>query len=180
MDCGKSQYETVLQFDHRDPSQKVGELATLDLWMSKGLAVFEAELEKTDCVCISCHKLRTRRRAPPLSTQPSAVRKRATMMVQREKEREHIMMVGMCECGCNTPITEANITEIEFDHVDPRTKHKPVSQLRVSPRLHAEEMKKCRVLLAACHLRITRAYEANERMKAREKIGMETLPHLYK
>lgn len=54
--CGFS-HPAVLDFDHRDPNQKIMEVGTL---VSEGysLEVIEAEIAKCDVLCSNCHRIR--------------------------------------------------------------------------------------------------------------------------
>jgi len=57
MDCGVKYPPYVMDFDHRDPSQKVGGinwLITNGTWEQ-----VLAEIEKCDLVCSNCHRIRT-------------------------------------------------------------------------------------------------------------------------
>jgi transcription elongation factor Elf1 len=56
MDCGISYPYYVMDFDHRNPSEKSGNLARM------GASPFEeiiAEIAKCDLVCANCHRERT-------------------------------------------------------------------------------------------------------------------------
>lgn len=55
-DCCKQYNPWVMQFDHRDPSQKKYEIS----WMeSYGLKKLMRDIEKCDLVCANCHAERT-------------------------------------------------------------------------------------------------------------------------
>lgn len=57
-DCGQSYPSYVMDFDHRDPSTKMFELAKAKLY---GEARIRAEIAKCDVVCANCHRARTYR-----------------------------------------------------------------------------------------------------------------------
>jgi hypothetical protein len=59
-DCGESYPPYVMDFDHRDPSQKSFNLGTGALVYSR--AKVEAEIAKCDLVCSNCHRERTYQR----------------------------------------------------------------------------------------------------------------------
>ena len=47
--------ERFMDWHHRDPNDKVGEVYVL--WKNKGLAAAFAEIEKCDCYCSNCHRI---------------------------------------------------------------------------------------------------------------------------
>jgi hypothetical protein len=55
-DCGESD-PVVLEFDHRDPSKKVDDIANMIRYAS--WKRIEKEMKKCDVVCANCHKRRT-------------------------------------------------------------------------------------------------------------------------
>ncbi len=57
MDCGGRFPVVCMDFDHRDPTQKVREIS----YMVKGCRIEDilAEIEKCDLVCANCHRIRT-------------------------------------------------------------------------------------------------------------------------
>lgn len=59
MDCGVRYPPYVMDFDHRDPLDKVASVSSL---MTKGWAVVLAEIAKCDLVCSNCHRIRTHSR----------------------------------------------------------------------------------------------------------------------
>ena len=58
MDCGVEYPYYVMDFDHRDPSQKS---FTIGLIVGQGqpIALLMQEIEKCDVVCSNCHRIRT-------------------------------------------------------------------------------------------------------------------------
>lgn len=56
-DCGVQYNPWVMDFDHRDPTEKVGGIGPLIKRGSWDLLL--AELEKCDVVCANCHRERT-------------------------------------------------------------------------------------------------------------------------
>ena len=56
VDCGESDL-VVLDFDHRDPTQKIQTVAALT--RTAPLAVLLAEIAKCDVRCGNCHRIRT-------------------------------------------------------------------------------------------------------------------------
>jgi predicted transcriptional regulator len=59
MDCGGKYPPYVMDFDHRDPSQKMGEVTRL---VSSGEKRVLEEVAKCDVVCANCHRERTHSR----------------------------------------------------------------------------------------------------------------------
>ena len=57
-DCGRRYPPHVMQFDHRDPSGKVGPIANMKN-AADGMPAFLAELAKCDVLCANCHCERT-------------------------------------------------------------------------------------------------------------------------
>lgn len=67
MDCGETHPPWAMEFDHRDPTTKLGDVATM---MGRGNAKNPQrlldEIAKCDLVCVLCHRYRTfgQRRSP--------------------------------------------------------------------------------------------------------------------
>lgn len=60
VDCGEAD-PIVLEFDHRDQSTKLHNVANLITGMGK-MAILITEIEKCDVVCANCHRRRTHSR----------------------------------------------------------------------------------------------------------------------
>lgn len=60
-DCGNRFPWYVMEFDHRSPGDKVGDIANMKNYVT-GLPKFLAELAKCDVVCANCHAARTHHR----------------------------------------------------------------------------------------------------------------------
>src|SRR6185369_7835124 len=60
-DCGGWFNPWVMDFDHRDPSQKVSSISQM-LTGAIPMAMIYAEVEKCDLVCSNCHRDRTHKR----------------------------------------------------------------------------------------------------------------------
>lgn len=56
-DCGIKYPPYVMDFDHRDPSEKVADLATFSRCAGRDRVL--AEIAKCDVVCSNCHRERT-------------------------------------------------------------------------------------------------------------------------
>lgn len=136
----------AFHFDHRNPLEKIDAVCRYRYWACKPLSEFVNEIKKCDCVCIPCHKRRTRERNPAKNPPPKAV------VLSKLKELEIARNIGYCQCGCGKLLNE---NDMEFHHVDPSTKIAAVSSLRKRPRMHEEEIKKCIVITSKCHKEIT-------------------------
>lgn len=69
IDCGYAENPVALDFDHRDPEQKIRKIAEMRNYSWKRIL---AELDKCDIRCANCHRIKTynlnqtqRRRAVP-------------------------------------------------------------------------------------------------------------------
>jgi hypothetical protein len=60
MDCGYRAHAEALDFDHRDPDTKGGNIAQMT--SSASLERIIVEIEKCDVVCANCHRVRSARR----------------------------------------------------------------------------------------------------------------------
>lgn len=58
VDCGNDNV-IVLEFDHRDPGSKLGNVGTMT--MSKRWQRVRAEIDKCDVRCVNCHRRKTAR-----------------------------------------------------------------------------------------------------------------------
>lgn len=54
MDCGQRYPHYVMDFDHRDPTEKL-----FSVGRGRGLKALLAEIAKCDLVCANCHRVRT-------------------------------------------------------------------------------------------------------------------------
>lgn len=63
MDCGGTFPPECMDFDHRDPAEKIAGVKTMK---TRGIAAMMTEIAKCDLVCSNCHRIRTRRRASDL------------------------------------------------------------------------------------------------------------------
>lgn len=69
VDCGNPD-PVVLEFDHRDPKQKLGAVSMMV--MSKRWARVRAEIEKCEVRCVNCHRRKTARDYRWLALAPSS------------------------------------------------------------------------------------------------------------
>ena len=80
VDCGESD-PVVLEFDHRDPASKVGNIGDIINRAGWGLARLQTEIAKCDVRCCNCHRRRTAGErhwvlppAVPVADRPAALR----------------------------------------------------------------------------------------------------------
>jgi hypothetical protein len=59
IDCGYAEHAEALDFDHRDPSLKVADIASM---LNATWAAITAELDKCDVRCACCHRVKTHRK----------------------------------------------------------------------------------------------------------------------
>lgn len=59
VDCGEAD-PLVLEFDHRDPATKHGNIADIICRAGWGMKRLQAEIAKCDVRCCNCHRKRTR------------------------------------------------------------------------------------------------------------------------
>ena len=64
----------------------------------------------------------------------------------REYIRQYLLINPCVDCG------NADIRVLQFDHIDPSTKHKCIGQLVDSKKKMLEEIAKCEVRCANCHM----------------------------
>lgn len=63
VDCGRHYPPVVMDFDHRDPSVKLGSISSLAHRGTLSLDRLLTEIAKCDLVCANCHRLRTHARS---------------------------------------------------------------------------------------------------------------------
>lgn len=58
MDCGIQYPSYVMDFDHRNPKEKISTISRIirDMWSKKRILL---EIEKCDLICANCHRIRT-------------------------------------------------------------------------------------------------------------------------
>lgn len=137
-DCGKHFPSYVLDFDHRDPSQKVAEVSLLAKLSYKWETVLR-EIEKCDLVCSNCHHLRTYQGD---SNYRSRRHVRHRKVIDRLK----------AEIPCLDCDTHFQPCQMEFDHTGVGTKVNNISQM-LGGRSEAlvAEIAKCHLVCSNCH-----------------------------
>jgi hypothetical protein len=162
MDCGGVFPPHVMDFDHRDPTQKSFSLAAEKVLL-KNRKVLEAEVAKCDVICANCHRIRTALQYASgildfgfkASSEPAA-----TPLMQRRREQWHrrrgqqmdvlirLRQLPCADCGRTFPVCA-----MEFDHRPGLQKIGLVSQMagRVTIRTLLEEVAKCDIVCTNCH-----------------------------
>ena len=146
-DCGRRFPPYVMDFDHRDPSQKLGDV--MGMAGKAATASVLAEAGKCDIVCANCHTLRTlaQPRKVPWSTDRETARKRASWR-RHAKILWHLRDVPCADCGCRLPPEG-----MQFDHRDPSLKRYRVTSMigRAGAGRILEEAAKCDIVCPNCH-----------------------------
>jgi formate-dependent nitrite reductase cytochrome c552 subunit len=151
-DCGGRFEPHQMDFDHRDPSSKLFNLAA-GRAMLMSTSKLRAEADKCDVVCANCHRLRTRQRwvGKPRKGRygsPSAQRNVARW-TRRTELLAKLRAVPCADCGGRYPFAA-----MDFDHRDPTTKQFTVSRMHIQRTTEEEifaEVAKCDVVCANCH-----------------------------
>jgi hypothetical protein len=172
MDCGGRFPPYAMDFDHRDPTQKLFDIAS-GKSMLKSRASLEAEVAKCDVICANCHRQRThaRQQAGEFRIPHPALKARTPMRDRKlrefhERRREHVPLLRAyrstpCfDCGQRFPWFV-----MEFDHRDPEIKRRNVPQMAGSVSLMnlLKEIEKCDIVCANCHR--VRTYSRREQVR---------------
>jgi hypothetical protein len=129
-DCGKRYDPYVMDFDHRDPSEKKREISHLLNKTSSPWPRIVEEISKCDVVCVNCHRLRTWH--PP-----------------RRLDKRRLLIISLKNRPCTDCGGTFHYCQMDFDHVR-GSKVKEVSLLK-SQRKIQDEAEKCDVVCANCH-----------------------------
>jgi hypothetical protein len=124
-----------MDFDHRDPTQKLFNVAGKSLL--KNRAVLEAEIARCDIVCANCHRGRTH----------------ALRMFHATREEQGGLLTAFRSTPCFDCHRQFPWFVMEFDHRDPARKRSDVPFLagRVGLMRLLEEIEKCDIVCANCH-----------------------------
>jgi hypothetical protein len=134
VDCGGSFPTCVMEFDHRDPTEKVRAISRMKTFPWKAVVT---EIEKCDLVCTCCHRLRTAKGDVSFHTRRYKFHR---SIVDALKTR-----TPCADCGKNL-----QPTQMDFDHLCDKVSN--VSHLLDgdTERL-VSEIKKCQIVCANCH-----------------------------
>jgi len=98
------------EFDHIDPSTKIGDVSTLP--MKQMLE----EAPKCRCLCTKCHRKYTIK---------NLVSKKKEVELAKQFIKEYKLNLGGCQEPCCKDVFDPeNLGFYEFDHIDFKTKHK--------------------------------------------------------
>lgn len=140
-DCGKIFDSFCMDFDHL--FGKIKSVSRMLLENASKDSILE-EIKKCDLVCVLCHNIRTNIRLVRCSE------KKHTKYVARNITIINKAKNKPCKI-CGNQYSSYNM---HFDHIDPSTKFKNISQLKsVTVKTLLLEMEKCQVLCALCHRR---------------------------
>ena len=150
-DCGGTFPPWVMDFDHRDPTQKSFNVMTgRAMLMSR--ARLTAEVEKCDIICANCHAVRTytwllTRDRPPSGTSPRLEQKRRYWRAHAGL-LEQLRDVPCADCGLHFAWYV-----MQFDHRDSSQKNYTVTRMigRAGRAKILEEAAKCDIVCANCH-----------------------------
>lgn len=137
VDCNKIFSPYIMDFDHRDPSEKLYEISYL---INKSTAPWSRileEIKKCDIICVNCHRLRTWKKGS-----------QSLFLEKRRKLSIKLKDVSCFDCG-----KRFHYSQMDFDHVRGE-KIGPVSQMK-SCKAVLEEAAKCDVVCANCHRKRT-------------------------
>ena len=142
--CGDDDY-THKEFDHIDPSTKLGDVSTLPV---KRMV---EEAPKCRSACTKCHRKKTIK---------NIVSDRKHVEIAKEFVKQYKIKL----CGCQNPnckdiFDPENLGFYEFDHIDFKTKYKSISDLATggcSIEILMKELIKCILLCSYCHAEKTK------------------------
>jgi len=148
--CGEMDID-VLEFNHLDPKEKVGNISNLG---SKRL--IDEETKKTNILCRYCHGLETEKlRIERAKNRKSRFNENWTRVKNYNKIKAYIkskkLEIGSC-LACKRKITEENYFCFDFDHIDPSNKTYEISKMVNKPFSNEEidnEISKCNLLCSS-------------------------------
>lgn len=141
-DCGKSLPYFCMDFDHRDPTDKIKNIKVIKSCPSKKHIM--EEIEKCDLICVNCHRLREvvrKETKGEFYSSSHVVTNRVRGFLVREKSKPCLDCSHSFHPAC-----------MDFDHVRGQ-KIGEVSQLarRFGLERLSGEIRKCDLVCACCH-----------------------------
>jgi hypothetical protein len=163
-DCGLSYKPWCMEFDHL--SEKTSSIASL-VERKASRARILAKVQKTEVVCVLCHRLRPKER-------------RATNPFRRCSRKEGMVRMLVARAKCR-PYEECGARrfpcQMDFDHTDPSKKPFGPADAPRLPRSLDEiraELSKCRIVCALYHRRTTvRGVYRARFLEARHRSGIK-------
>ena len=136
-DCGITYPEYCMEFDHT----KNNKFMSVSKMIHEGYALdtILKEIQKTDLVCVLCHKLRTHKRL---------IRSKTPRIV---RNFEYVMNIKNASV-CSICEKSYHHSQMEFDHL--ANKEYDISRMvssRYSIKSIQKEINKCQILCALCH-----------------------------
>lgn len=144
LDCHQSFPGCVMDFDHRDPEQKVGSVSAL-VRSSTAWDRVEAEIAKCDLVCACCHRLRTYKGQ---NCYKSRLFEQHKLVLDELKGSTPCLDCGGSFKPC----------QMDFDHLHSKVDN--IARLVPGPSGQLEEeLRKCHLVCTNCHR--VRGYTGN-------------------
>lgn len=154
-DCGRRFKPHQMDFDHRDPNQKLFNVTSARAMLMQRDRLL-AEIEKCDVVCANCHAVRTAslraKRAAQRVAEGSVFRTKRSRDMQRRAAPKRDFLLGLrdrpcLDCGGRFPPVA-----MQFDHRDPQSKAFSVAQSWCRSKAGVlEEAAKCDIVCQNCH-----------------------------
>lgn len=155
-DCGCTDWR-LLENDHvnDDKSRKASGKTFRTISKNATLTKIKEELDKCEAVCIKCHRIRTHSRFTKVKSDSGF---HCAKKIRREIVDEDKLKREFCEL-CQFKVTKDNTFLFDYDHIDPTTKVKSISDMGnhlKSISSIKKELEKCRLLCCSCHRLFTR------------------------
>jgi hypothetical protein len=137
VDCGNIYSPCAMDFDHKDPKEKVSNVSILVGQLIAWDRV-QAEIKKCDLVCANCHRLRTYKE----SKRPLSIQYRYNKTIIDAVKRN----TACVNCG-----KFFEPCQLDFDHTT-KNKVADITRLLEKPfEVLLDEIRKCQLVCANCH-----------------------------
>lgn len=131
VDCRKSFPPYVMDFDHRDPSRKQGEINHLLHKLNAPWSRILKEIAKCDVVCVNCHRMRTWQ--PP----------------KKALDYRRKLIIELKSVPCADCRGRFHYSQLDFDHVrGEKIREVPLIKNKAGI---LSEAAKCEIVCANCH-----------------------------
>ena len=144
VDCGKKYEPFCMDFDHL--GDKYDAVAKM-IHNTHSLARIKKEIDKTELVCVMCHKTRTYRRKQKIT--------KANLPAQ-QRNRQYVNNLKKSSCAHCNKIYEP--WQMEFHHLPEFSKRQSISIMVVTCyaiKAIQREIDKCQLLCSMCHRKET-------------------------